>query len=93
MKSKLYYWLAANGASCAMSSQPLPLTVKVQPRPEALIGIEDEKEAREAQTVLLTAPLPEVRSTIEKLKRNPSVIFRKVDFPQRPSSTTLWMIR
>jgi hypothetical protein len=92
-KTKSYYWIAINGASAALSPYPLPTKVKCTPTPQVLIGIEDGAEARKIQRILLTAPLPTVRQQIETLRKRTDVVYRKMDFPQRPSEVTSWCIR
>jgi hypothetical protein len=91
--SKMYYWIAVNGASAAMSPVPLPKSVKCSPTPQVLIGIEDQAEARKVQKTLLTAPIPEVREQIETLRTRKDVVYRKMDFPQMPSEATSWDVR
>ena len=48
----LRYWIALNGASCAMSSMPMRRP-EVSPRPWQLIGLPTFEEAREAQRICL----------------------------------------
>jgi hypothetical protein len=88
-----YFWIAVNGASAALSPYPLPTKVKCTPRPQVLIGIEDGAEARAIQRVLLTAPLPQVKEQIETLRKRKDIIYRQMDFPQRPSEFMAWSVQ
>ncbi len=65
--AKMYYWIAINGGSCAMSPTVLPPTLKVIPTPEQLIGFPTREEAEAAQTQCLNAPINEVRKFLEGL--------------------------
>jgi hypothetical protein len=92
-ETKNYHWIAVNGASAALSPFPLPTKVKCTPTPQVLIGIEDGAEARKIQRVLLTAPLPTVRQQIETLRKRTDVVYRRMDFPQRPSEFMSWSVQ
>jgi hypothetical protein len=60
------FWIAINGASCAMASFPMK-NPKVTPTPTYLIGFPTIEEARHAQHVCLTAPLAEARRFVDGL--------------------------
>lgn len=53
------FWIAINGASCAMTALPMrnPL---LTPTPEQMLGFPTPEEARRAQHIYLTAPMEEV---------------------------------
>ena len=90
-KSRLLYWVAINGASAAVTSFPLPLTLKCCPTPELLIGFENLYEARSFQTLALTAPMRVVRKKIEAMRRNPKAVFIAPPNPQPPTrGSTTW---
>lgn len=55
-----FYWLAINGASVAASGIPMPVTVRVHPTPEQLIGFRTREAHLATQNLLLTAPISEV---------------------------------
>jgi len=56
-KDDSYFWLAINGASVTASGMPLPMTVRVRPTPELLIGFRSEAAQIAAQRFFLTAPI------------------------------------
>ena len=65
-KDDSYFWLAINGASVTASSMPLPMTVRVRPTPELLIGFRSEAAQIAAQRFFLTAPI----KTIDKFMKH-----------------------
>ena len=60
------YWIAINGASCALTAFPMrhPFVI---PTPEQLLGFPTLDEARKAQQVCLNAPMPEVKRFMQSL--------------------------
>lgn len=61
-----FYWLAINGASCAASVVPLPLSVRARPTPEQLIGFRTREEQLAIQKFLITAPIGKVKKYLTK---------------------------
>jgi hypothetical protein len=88
----LYYWIAINGPSAAMTPIPFPDSVVCSPRPEVLVGIRDHAEAKRVQRLLLTAPIDEARREVERLEHSRDVVFRRVDSPQGPGASTEWSV-
>ncbi len=85
------YWLAINGASCAMSNMPMPATVTVTPRPQMLVGFLTHAEAKTAQHSMLTAPIAKCRKLMDKWKRCDDVVMRVFKKPERPThGPTIW---
>jgi hypothetical protein len=60
------YWIAINGASCAMSALPMRKP-KVSPTPQQMLGFPTLEEAKHAQHVCLTAPLDDVKRFLASL--------------------------
>lgn len=60
------YWIAINGASCAIASAPMK-NPKVTPTPQQLLGFPTFEAAKHAQTVCLTAPMGEVVRFLQSL--------------------------
>jgi hypothetical protein len=93
--SELYYWVAINGASAAVSSLPMPITVEVSPRPEGLIGYRTKEEQLERQKFFLTAPIKEVNDYMKfelgkEVARNEVVVIQP-EKPERPTKgATFW---
>jgi len=92
---KTYYWLAMNGASCAMSSIPMPPTLKVTPAPEQLFGFPTVEEARDVQQYCLTAPIKDVarrlNSLLPRIKCG-DIIYMRPANPQPPThGVTQWL--
>lgn len=95
MSTDLYYWVAANGASAAMSSIPLPVTLEVSPVPEQLFGFRDFVEARQFQQFLLTAPMPRIkwmlRVEMPMAISSGHIKYIRPPNPERPSRAgTMW---
>ncbi len=63
------YWIAINGASCALCPAPSKIPPTVSPRPEGLIGFSTYEEARAAMQLCLTALIPEVAKAVERWRR------------------------
>lgn len=88
------YWIAINGASCAIASLPMN-NPRVTPTPQQLLGFPTLKEARHAQKVCLTAPMDEVIRFLRSLA--PDVGTGRItaitpDNPDPPTSgTTIWL--
>ena len=86
------YWIAINGANCAMS--PLPLCQPlVTPIPEQLLGFPTWKEAYEAQQVCLHAPTQKVRRFLEGLSADVMAGRIRViqpSHPQPPTAEIAW---
>ncbi len=91
MSKELLYWLAINGASCAMSSMPMPGTVTVTPRPKMLVGFLTHAEAKTAQHSMLTAPIAKCRKLMDKWKKRHDVVMKVFKKPERPThGPTIW---
>ena len=87
MTTEERYWIAINGASCAMSAMPLENPV-CRPTPQQLIGFPTFEEARAAQRLCLTAPISEVRAFMRSLV--PHVLAGRVCViePEHPDPST-----
>jgi hypothetical protein len=81
------YWIAINGASCAMASWPMR-NPKVTPTPQQIIGFSTHEEAKHAQHVCLTAPMPEVRRFLESLAPDVKAGRIVADQPKKPEPAT-----
>ena len=91
MSKESLYWLAINGASCAMFSMPVPVTVMTTPRPEMLLGFPTYDEAKTAQHTMLTAPIAKCRKLMDKWKRRHDVVTRVFKNPEPPTrGATIW---
>jgi len=87
-----YWFLALNGPSCAMSAFPLRKPFDVFPRPEFLIGFEDEEEARRYQQLFLTCPPEDLPKHGAMLRARPDVIILSVeDSEPRTTGQTVWV--
>jgi hypothetical protein len=88
------YWIAINGASCALTSMPFeePVTVPVA---RQLIGFPTLEEAQEAQRVCLQAPMKEVDRFWERLRPDVHAGRVRVINPAQPEppthGATQWM--
>jgi hypothetical protein len=95
-ETKYYYWLAINGASCAMSSTPMPMWVRVSPRPHYLLGYRTYEEAKAYQEFFLDAPIKDIKRWWRKdfpikIKRD-EIVMKQYDQPEPPTTgSTLWM--
>lgn len=86
------YWLAINGASCAMSSIPMPATVMVTPRPQMLVGFLTHGEAKTAQHSMLTDSIAKCRKLLDKWKKRHDVVIRVFKNAERPThGPTIWL--
>jgi hypothetical protein len=87
------YWIAINGASCALTGLPLA-EPKVTPTPEQLIGFPTLQEAREAQRCCLQESMGEVRRFLGSLRpdvRSGRIRVIQPPHPQPPTSgPTMW---
>jgi hypothetical protein len=59
-KTRSLYWVALNKGSVAISPSPLPLTVKCFPTPQLLFGLETLQEAKQLESIALTASVPTI---------------------------------
>jgi hypothetical protein len=89
-----HYWIAINGASCAMSSFPLPVTVAAKPTPQYMLGFPTLEEARDTQEFMLTAPIPDVRKRLEGFQervQRGEIIYIQPANPEPPrTGPTMW---
>ncbi len=90
-----FFWLAINGASVAASGVPMPMTVRVQPTPDQLIGIRTRDAQLAAQQFLLTAPIGEVDKFMkEEMPRkfnSGEVVYIRPENPEPPTrGQTAW---
>jgi len=93
-KTNERYWIAINGASCALCRLPSTVPPTVTPRPQGLIGFRTLKEAQAAQSLCLTAPIPEVAKAIKQWRRGKSgVVCVDVPNPEPPTTgPTIWSL-
>jgi len=80
-----HYWLAINGASCAMSSFPMPATVTVAPRPKMLVEFPTHGEAKTAQYSLLTDSIAKCCKLMDKWRKRHDVVIKVCKTPERPT--------
>lgn len=92
-----WWWLAVNGASCAACFLPIERErLQVSPNPEQLIGFRTSEEQRNAQSLLLEAPIEEVRDYMRSLR--PRIDAGEVAYfcpknPEPPTrGQTMWSI-
>ncbi len=89
-----WYWLAINGASCAMASFPLPMTVVATPRPQMLVGFPSHKEAVSAQHSMLTARIGKCRKLLAGWKKRKDIVIKVFKNPEPTTNgPTLWQDR
>ncbi len=81
------YWIAINGASCAMTALPMRQPL-VTPTPKQLLGFPTLNEARKAQQVCLNAPIPEVKRFIQSLHADVMTGRIRVINPKHPQPPT-----
>jgi hypothetical protein len=77
------YWIPINGSSCALSAIPW-VNPTVTPTPQQLFGFLTLEEARKAQHICLTAPIPEVKAFFDRLRPDVEagrIVHRR---PERP---------
>jgi hypothetical protein len=90
------YWVAINGASCTISERPMRKPI-VKPTPQQLLGFPTYEEAKHAQNVCLTAPMPEVRRFLESIAPDVKAGRIVAIQPRRPEpptrSETLWLVQ
>jgi hypothetical protein len=91
----MWYWLAINQASVALSVMPLSKRVNVIPTPEQLIGFPTWEEAKAVQDFLLNASIEDVaefmtREMPNKIEKREAVYIRP-EHPQPPThGKTAW---
>jgi hypothetical protein len=90
-----FYWLAINGASCAASVVPLPLSVRAKPTPEQLVGFRTREEQLAIQKFLITAPIEKVNRYLAKELPNKiktgEVAYLRPHNPEPPTrGATMW---
>jgi hypothetical protein len=96
-KDQCFYWIAINGASCALARYPLPVPT-VKPTPELLIGFPTHEEAVQAQHFLLTAPHESLPPTLEEwrlraLLPESDITIVMPAHPERPTTgATHWFV-
>jgi hypothetical protein len=81
------YWIAINGASCAMSGVPFT-EPKVTPTPRQLIGFPTIEEAAEAQDICLREPMDAVVRFFESLRPDIDAGRVRVINPAHPQRST-----
>jgi hypothetical protein len=81
------YWIALNGASCALTSLPLrnPL---VTPTPQQLLGFPTLKEAKRAQRICLQSSMNEVQRFFTSLSPDVRAGRVRVINPEQPQLPT-----
>jgi hypothetical protein len=81
------YWIALNGASCALTSLPLrnPL---VTPTPQQLLGFPTLKEAKRAQRICLQSSMNEVQRFFTSLSPDVRAGRVRVINPEQPQPPT-----
>jgi hypothetical protein len=94
MTSDKRYWIAINGAGCALASMPMRNPM-VTPTPQQLIGFPTLEEAEEVQRICLKASLRKIRRLWEESLRSDveSGRIRVINpaHPQPPTSgPTMW---
>jgi hypothetical protein len=89
-----YYWIAVNGASCAMSSAPMRHPVVI-PTPEQMWGFHTLEEAERAQHVCLHQPIPEVIEFFQSLEphiHSGRIRYVRPAHPEPPTrGETMWV--
>lgn len=91
-KQQRRYWIAINGASCALSAIPFRGVPVVAPTPTMLIGFTSFKEAKEAQGICLHDPIGAVECWLRRWARSPDVQFVQPENPEPPTTgATMWM--
>lgn len=88
------YWIAINGASCALLSFPMTNPF-VTPTPQQLLGFPTFEEAKRAQQICLTAPLSEAASFLQSLAPDVAagrIVAITFDNPEPPThGPTMWL--
>lgn len=92
-----FFWLAINGASVAASGVPMPMTVRVHPTPEQLIGFRTSEAQLATQTFLLTAPIAYVdkfmKEEMPRKLNSGEVVYIRPENPEPPTrGQTVWEI-
>ncbi len=91
-KTQQRYWIAINGATCAMSS--FPFTHPTVIPPATADRLSDHREATAAQQLCLEAPIPEVEDFLISLA--PDVVSGRIkviepEHPEPPTTgPTMW---
>jgi hypothetical protein len=92
--SEARYWIAINGASCAMASFPMK-SPTVKPTPQQLLGFPTLEEAQRAQRICLTEPMKKVRRFLESLApdvHSGRIVVIQPTNPEPPThGQTIWM--
>jgi len=90
----MMYWIAINGASCAMASFPMTNPV-VSPTPQQMLGFPTFEEAKHAQQICLTAPMNEVKRFLQSLAPDVKAGRLVAIMPDNPEpatrGTTMWL--
>ena len=88
------FWIAVNGASCALSITPMRNATTI-PIAEQMWGFPTLEEALKAQRICLTAPMPEVMAYLQGIApdvRTGRVVYKRPAHPEPPTcGTTVWM--
>jgi hypothetical protein len=88
------FYIATNGASCAISRVDFPSQPEVIPRPRCLIGFATLKEAEQAQRICLNEPIPEVTRMMRQWADDPAVTYIVNENPEPATGgTTIWVAR
>ena len=88
-----FYWIAINGASCAICRFPLPKTLGVRPVPQALLGFKTQAEAETQHKFILTADLDAVHARIRSFAGRADVAKITPTDPEPPTQgQTVWTI-
>src|SRR3981081_3063534 len=86
------FYIATNGASCALSCLDFARPPEVIPRPRCLIGFPTLAEAVEAQKICLNAPVAEIAERMRGWAHEPQLNYPRNDNPDPPTKgQTLWM--
>jgi len=87
------YWIAINGATCALCSLPLREPF-VTPTPEQLLGFPTVEEAERAQRICLFEPKEDVNRFLRRLAHDVKakrIRYIRPEHPQPPSrEATAW---
>ena len=87
------YYIAINGASCALLRIPSREVPDTIPKAEMLIGFNTLAEAQEAQQICLNAAIPLVRRYMEEWRTDTNVVCHVNAKPEAPDSETVWLLK